>query len=356
VLAVKRFLVSGLLVLLFASMLLTTPSKASVVWSDNFDDGNLDGWTVSGVNPWFGKMSTPAVGNVSAADKTLHATGVPQQYAYSFASHPTMTTTGTWSWDLYFNPGGAIAAGTGIIDFLDKPIFKLPFDWNGYEIVIGDMGSVKISRIEDGTYIDLYPRNSFKAKSGTWTHIDVTRDSNGHWRLYANGTLAMDIVDKKISDFDYFGFIMQPGPAIDNLVVSDTIYVPPGSMKVTVKDSTGNALSGVAVFSTKQLSGQTVLSGVTSADSTVSFTGVAVGNYTFQVSKSGYVSSSAQGSVASGAKTELSTTLQTQPSSGIPGFPIASVVVGVLLCTVWSWLYQRRPRRQIVFARAEYMR
>jgi uncharacterized surface anchored protein len=290
-------------------------------------------------------MSTLTVGNVSTADKTLHATGVPKQYAYSFASHPTMTTTGTWSWDLYFNPGGAIAAGTGIIDFLDKPIFKLPFDWNGYEIVIGDTGSVKLSRIEDGTYIDLYPRNSFKAKSGTWTHIDVTRDTNGHWYLYANGTLAMDIVDKKISDFSYFGFIMQPGPVIDNVVVSDTIYIPPGSLKVTVKDSSGNALTGAAVSSSKQPSGQTALSGTTATDGTVTFTGLAVGNYTLLVSKNGYVSGSAQGAVASGAKTEASTTLQAQPASGgIPGFPIASVVIGVLFCTAWLLLNWRRSR------------
>ena len=159
----------------------------------------------------------------------------------------------------------------------------------------------------------------------------MTHDSNGRWRLYANGTLAMDIVDKKFSDFSYFGFWLCPGPAIDNVVVSDTIYVPPGSLRVTVKDSGGNALSGAAVSSTKQPSGQTALSGVTAADGTVTFTGLAVGNYTLQVSKSGYVSGSAQGAVASGAKTELSTTLQAQPSSGIPGFPIASVVIGMLL-------------------------
>jgi hypothetical protein len=74
------------------------------------------------------------------------------------------------------------------------------------------------------------------------------------------------------------------------------------------------------------------------------FSNVLPGSYTVQASKGGYVSGSAQGVVASGAKTELSSTLQAQPSGGIPGFPIASVVIGVLLCTAWLWFYSHKPR------------
>jgi hypothetical protein len=221
---------------------------------------------------------------------------------------------------------------------------KLPFDWNGYELSIQDTGTIYFRRIENGTVIDLSPRGGFKANPGTWTHIDVTRDSNSRWRLYANGTLAMEIVDKKFSDFGYFGLWLCPGPAIDNVAISDTLFVPPGSLKVSVKDSGGNTLTGATVSSSKQPSGQTALSGVTAADGTVTFTGLAIGNYTVQVSKSGYVSGSAQVVVASGAKTDLSSTLQAQPSSGIPGFTIISVFVGVLLCTVWYWLYARKTR------------
>ena len=345
--AMKLFLVSGLLMLFFFSLLLTAPIKASVVWSDNFDDGNLDGWTISGASYYSFKNSILAEGNFSAADKTLRATGVEKYLAYSFATHPTMTTTGTWSWDLYFNKEGNINGIAALVDLIDKPIMKLPFDWNGYGISITETGGIGFWQIEDGGHNELHPRGNFKAHPGTWTHIDVTHDSDGHWRLFANGTLANEILDKKLIDFSYFGFWLCPGPAIDNVVVSDTIYVPPGSLKLTVKDSGGNALTGAAVSSTKQPSGQTALSGVTAADGTVTFTGVAIGDYTLQVSKSGYVSGSAQGSVASGTKTELSAALQAQPSNGISGFPVVSVVVGVLLCTAWLW-FNHRPRLQIL--------
>jgi hypothetical protein len=234
----KRLLVSGLLVLLFASMIFITPSRASVVWSDNFDDGNLDGWTISGASYYARKNgSIKAEGNFSAADKTLRATGRPIRHAFSFATHPTMTTTGTWSWDLYFNPEGTINLDTGIINLIDKPIMELPFDFNGHEIIITDLGGIDFRRFENGSVNDLFPKGAFKAHPGSWTHIDLTHDSNGRWCLYANGTLALDVVDKYFSDFSYFGFWLQPGPAIDNVVVSDTINIPPVSMKVTLKYS-----------------------------------------------------------------------------------------------------------------------
>lgn len=337
-----RMYVLGLLVLLYSSLLLTSISNATILWSDNFDDGNFEGWNISGASPFLQQNSELAEGNFSAVDKTLRAIGAPVVSAYSFATHSTMTTTGTWSWDLYFNKEGTLNSIQQRIFFIDKPLMDLPFDWNGHEVSIFDVGSLHLERIWDGMMMDVYGTGSFKAQPGTWTHIDVTLDSDGRWRVYANGTLCMDKVDKTFLDFSYFGFGLPVGPAVDNVVVSDTMFVPPGNLKVTAKDSSGSALTGAAVSSTKQPSGQSALSGVTTADGTVTFTGVVIGNYTLQVSKGGYVSGSAQGAVASGAKTELSTTLQAQPSSGIPGFPYVSVVIGVLLCTAWLWLYTRQ--------------
>jgi hypothetical protein len=332
--AIKLFLVSSLLVLLFSSLSCIIPSKASIIWSDNFDDGDLDGWTLSGAS-WFAyKGSKLGAGNFSVADKTLRVTGVEKYMALSFSSHPKMTATGTWSWDLYFNPEGTMIGKTAAIDFVDTPIMELPFDWSGYSIDITNMGDFTFWRIEDGTYAQVIA-SGFKSNQGSWVHMDMTYDSNGRWCLYVNDTLKVDVVDKKVSDFSYFGFWLVQGPAIDNVVVSDTVYVPPGSLRVNVKDSSGNALTGAAVSSTKKPDEQTALSGTTATNGTITFTGLAVGNYTLQISKNGHVSGLAQGVVVSGAKTELSSTLQAQPSSGIPGFPDEAIIIGALLCTIW---------------------
>jgi len=76
----------------------------------------------------------------------------------------------------------------------------------------------------------------------------------------------------------------------------------------------------------------------------VTFTGLAVGNYTLQVSKRSYVSGSAKGVVKAGSQTELTSTLQAQPSGGIPGFPIVSINVGVLLSVALLWFNECRTR------------
>jgi len=117
-----------------------------------------------------------------------------------------------------------------------------------------------------------------------------------------------------------------------------------GDLKVTVKDSAGAPMKSVAVSSTAQPSGQTALTGMSSDDGSVIFSGVLLGNYTLQAQKSGYASSSGKVNVTAGGANELTLALQAQPSSGIPGFPIESVVVGVLLCATWYWSFSREPR------------
>jgi hypothetical protein len=114
--------------------------------------------------------------------------------------------------------------------------------------------------------------------------------------------------------------------------------IPPGSLKVSVKDSNGNPLSGVAVSSFKQPNGQTALSGTTDTSGVITFTGLTIGNYTLQISKNGYLSDTFQGVVSSGVETQLSSTLQTQPSGGIPGYPFSSLIVGVMFSAALLWL------------------
>ncbi len=58
--------------------------------------------------------------------------------------------------------------------------------------------------------------------------------------VYFNGTFCMDVVDKKFSEVIYFGFWLYSGPAIDNVVVSDTIFITPSGLKINMKDSNGN--------------------------------------------------------------------------------------------------------------------
>jgi predicted double-glycine peptidase len=110
-----------------------------------------------------------------------------------------------------------------------------------------------------------------------------------------------------------------------------------GDLSVTVRDTSGNPVTGVSVSSTVQPSGQTALSGTTGVDGVVAFNGVLPGSYTLQASKTGYVSKSEQLNVAAGTVNSVSVTLQAQPSTpggGIPGFPYAALAMGVLVSTI----------------------
>jgi len=160
----------------------------------------------------------------------------------------------------------------------------------------------------------------------------VNTDSKGRAIMTFSATLNPGTYTVQTSFIGSNPYLSSAGSA--NLIVT-AITPTPGSLRITVKDSSGNVISGATVTSSKQPSGQAALSGTTASDGTITFPDLVLGNYTLQVSKSGYVSGSAQGVVASGAKTELSTALQAQPPSGIPGFPFEAKTIGVLLCIIW---------------------
>ena len=84
-------------------------------------------------------------------------------------------------------------------------------------------------------------------------------------------------------------------------MISDSFSTPKptqttGTLVVNVKDSNGGAISGVAVSSTSQPSVQTKLSVTTGSDGSVTISNVAMGAYTLQASKNGYVTGTGSGS------------------------------------------------------------
>jgi YVTN family beta-propeller protein len=123
-------------------------------------------------------------------------------------------------------------------------------------------------------------------------------------------------------------------------MISDSFKIPnptqtTGSLRVDVKDAKGGILSGVAVSSASQPSGQAGLSGTTGSDGSVTFSSVAPGSYTLQASKSGYVAGTGAGSVVAGSSASVSISLQTQASGGgsggVPGFPVEATVLSIIL-------------------------
>ncbi|MFX0208658.1 MAG: hypothetical protein ACFFDT_21940, partial [Candidatus Hodarchaeota archaeon] len=59
-----------------------------------------------------------------------------------------------------------------------------------------------------------------------WNHIDVTRDSNGQFYVFHDGTLVIEVIDNTYTTSNSFEFLAETwGHAIDNITVDDEISV-----------------------------------------------------------------------------------------------------------------------------------
>ena len=121
-----------------------------------------------------------------------------------------------------------------------------------------------------------------------------------------------------------------------------------GKIKVMVKDASGKPISGAAIASTAQPTGQSALSGTTGSDGTAEFSDILLGSYTLQASKSGYVSALIQGNAVAESVSVLSIILQVQTSGGgIPGFPYEASILGLLIYGVYI-VYARTRQNHLL--------
>ena len=132
---------------------------------------------------------------------------------------------------------------------------------------------------------------------------------------------------------------------LNEQTISQTIQINKllTKVKILVKTTSGNPMSEASVLSTSQPSGQATLSGTTAGDGSVIFNDVKFGTYTFMASKTGYKSKSESLSSTLGETTEKTIILEAepQPSGGIPGYPIESIFIGILLTIGFLLMYRR---------------
>ena len=95
--------------------------------------------------------------------------------------------------------------------------------------------------------------------------------------------------------------------------------VTTGGVKLTVLDKVGKSIPGANISSTNVPNGQSVLSGVSGSDGSLTFNNIAAGSYTFQASYNGYESSSSSATVIAGSVASTSITLQAKLTGGSPG-------------------------------------
>lgn len=193
-------------------------SSEAVVWSDDFDDKEFDGWTFQG--------------NFTAAEGTLKALECPTcRHGMNLASHPSPIAYGTWSFDIYIS--SALTPRMVIMFIGDfAPQIPPPADHEIHvymlEILEYDKTMLNLIKLtgkgENQTPTNLVSYRATRGLSG-WQHVDITRETDGRFRVHLNRKLVMEAVDASITTSQSFCFLAPAGKALDNIVVSKTIHI-----------------------------------------------------------------------------------------------------------------------------------
>jgi len=184
--------------------------EGAVVWSDDFNDGNYEGWTIN-ENPAF------ATGpNWTAANHYLEF----NQSGFGVISHPSSVVNGMWSFDVKPHESSfteVVFISNNITEQADMN------DWVGYWIHFeASADNIILSlREKNGgpfTTVDSYETS---IPIAGWHHIDVTKTEAGLFKVYHNGSLIMQGVSTEIDTSVMFAVYAENSQAIDNIVVDD---------------------------------------------------------------------------------------------------------------------------------------
>jgi hypothetical protein len=194
--------------------------RSVIVWSDDFNDGNYDGWTIC--SPSWGNPPS----NWSAANNCLQI----EQDDYGSISHPSNVTYGTWSFDFKAN-GTQVAIGVGVdIAFVSNDVHD-PAEtptaglWSCYGFkahgASGGTGfRLYLLKWHGGVRTDIGYNSTVLPVAG-WHHVDVTRNTTGYFRVYHNGSLVIQGVDTELTASKLFVVSLADWLMIDNVVVDD---------------------------------------------------------------------------------------------------------------------------------------
>lgn len=245
--ATTIFSILALLLILSLSVLQQHTVNATVVFTDDFDDGNYDGWGTTGLylNGTDFRVY-PTTGNFSAADNTLKATGPAWNdsvlYNHNLAYIESSTAYGSWTFDILVvdNPAGffGIAFMIDAVGSLVSSEFPPPHPNNTIVLWIltharsgwWDRPSISLWKMVNSTGYDLdfaATGPSLGVWPTAWNHFEITRNSTGHISVYLNDTLTLEDQDTQVTTSNYFIFWAQTGQALDNLIIDDGLETTP---------------------------------------------------------------------------------------------------------------------------------
>ncbi|MFX0078261.1 MAG: hypothetical protein ACFE8O_03390 [Candidatus Hermodarchaeota archaeon] len=212
----RKFLLSVIACSLVILLAMQTPtSTAAVGWSDDFNDGNYDGWTVE-------EGSFTAVGN------SLNTTGTSTDNSIS---HNSTAAFGFWSFDIYINESeGSLYEPRWSSAFIrvgawpgDPDAYVLEI-WSDETAVLQILRLVRVDAGELGPVL-ADDTTSISSIHG-WQAVNITRSLAGEFEVFLNGTSYLQCTDLTYTTSEYFVLAMTKNSMFDDLVVSETEIHP----------------------------------------------------------------------------------------------------------------------------------
>ncbi|MFX1560990.1 MAG: hypothetical protein ACFFBL_10420 [Promethearchaeota archaeon] len=190
---------------LVLAVLITTPSSAQLVWQDDFEDGNLEGWTV-------------IYSNFTVENGVLRLEN--DTYPSGEIFHSSTGVVGTWSF--------RIIGQIWEVDFIATA--RPGAYMNAYCLVKG------VDRFGRAFYFKKILNDSVEqiARYGyngndSWNHVNITRNVVGAFEIYIDGELVINKADTSVLESSYFiYYALGNGSGIDDIEVVTELYTPPG--------------------------------------------------------------------------------------------------------------------------------
>jgi hypothetical protein len=195
---VSSTMVLGTVVFLVLGLLSPVSVYAANGWSDDFNDGNYDHWTV--VNGQFSASTFEL--NTFMSDAGLNT-----------IYHNSTCAYGNWVFELWNN-------------VTDQHIFFISTDWNtnlteAYSVSLEDFGASLTLYRWNGLVSTVLDTTTLSIVSGFGYHsYNVTRSDMGHFDVLRDGVLELSADDNTITTSEYFIYSLDGIGAIDNIVVS----------------------------------------------------------------------------------------------------------------------------------------
>jgi hypothetical protein len=208
--------------------------EGAVVWSDDFNDGNYDGWTICENMDLYNGSYGFANSNWSAANNYLQV----DHEDHGIITHPSSIAYGTWSFDFKANET-QVGLGSSVEIVLISSDHVLWTDdwgdpertviWIRFDVLTHEEPhnfTLRLSKMYGGNYtlID----SVFHVPVAGWLHFDVTRNTTGWFSVYLNDS-PIPIMEGEDTDIDtsqLFWLWIEEWHMIDNIVVDDEVLPP----------------------------------------------------------------------------------------------------------------------------------